>query len=136
MAIITAPILHGSSFHAVNRNVPMDVPTTIATKVLISSRALARERSISGSISGTMPYFAGLKTVECSAMRKSTKSIHGTLVVKNAARPHYHGEDLECLDADEHGALAYCVGKMAGVTGEEQGRNHEDRASEREVEAA
>ena len=39
-----------------------------------SSRALplARDRSRSGSISGRMPYFAGLKNVACSAIRKST----------------------------------------------------------------
>src|SRR5262249_12711193 len=38
------------------------------------------------SISGTMPYFAGLKMVECSAIRNSTPSISSMRVEKNAAR--------------------------------------------------
>ena len=45
---------------------------TIATNVLISSTPFARDRSRSGSISGRMPYFAGLKNVACSAIRNST----------------------------------------------------------------
>ena len=45
---------------------------TIATNVLISSRPLARDSSRSGSISGRMPYFAGLKNVACIAIRNST----------------------------------------------------------------
>ncbi len=63
-ATITSPIFHGSSFHITNRKEPMEVPSTIATNVLISSSALARDRSSSGSISGTIPYLAGLNSVE------------------------------------------------------------------------
>ena len=59
----------------------------IATNVLISSSALARDRSLSGSISGTMPYFAGLNIVECSAIRNSTTSISSMRVEKKAASP-------------------------------------------------
>ena len=65
----------------------MDVPSTIATNVLISSNPFARDRSLSGSISGTMPYLAGLKTVECRAIKNSTTSINSMRVEKNAARP-------------------------------------------------
>ncbi len=66
---------------------PSAVPTTIATKVLISSSAFARERSLSGSISGMIPYLAGLKMVECSAIRNRTKSINSMRVEKNATSP-------------------------------------------------
>ncbi len=48
------------------------LPITIAANVLISSRPLARDSAASGSTSGTMPYFAGLKKVACAAIRKST----------------------------------------------------------------
>ncbi len=41
----------------------MEVPSTMATRVVISSSALARERSRSETSSGTMEYFAGLKMV-------------------------------------------------------------------------
>src|SRR5437879_13169960 len=47
MASIVTPNFHGSCFHVENRNDPDDVPTTIATNVLISSkigRASCRER--------------------------------------------------------------------------------------------
>jgi hypothetical protein len=44
----------------------------MATNVLISRRPLARDRSRSGRISGRMPYFAGLKNVACTAIRKRT----------------------------------------------------------------
>ena len=43
---------------------------TFAMVVLLAGSAAAQ--SVSGSISGTMPYFAGLKNVACSAIRKST----------------------------------------------------------------
>ena len=65
----------------------MEVPSTMATKVLISSKALARERSASGSISGRMPYLAGLKMVECSAIKNRTSSINSMRVEKKAASP-------------------------------------------------
>ena len=87
MPSITRPMFHGSFFHAVKRTEPIEVPSTIATNVLISSNPLARDRSLSGSNSGTMPYFAGLKTVECRAIRKRTANISSIRVVKNAASP-------------------------------------------------
>ena len=61
--VSTTPIFHSADFQAVNRNGPIDVPSTIATSVVISSRALARERSRSETSSGTMEYLAGLKMV-------------------------------------------------------------------------
>ncbi len=61
--VSTTPIFHSAVFHAVNRNGPMDVPSTMATSVVISSSALARERSRSETSSGTMEYLAGLNTV-------------------------------------------------------------------------
>ena len=86
-ASVTTPIFHGSFFHTANRNEPIDVPSTIATNVLISSSPLARDRSLSGSISGTMPYFAGLKMVEWRAIKNKTNSISSMRVEKNAASP-------------------------------------------------
>src|SRR6266481_5670919 len=82
----TSPIFHVCSFQAVNRKEPIEVPSTIATNVLISSSALARDSSLSGSISGTMPYFAGLNMVECRAMRNSTTSMNSIRVEKNTAK--------------------------------------------------
>jgi hypothetical protein len=51
----------------------------IARNVVIESSPLPRERSRSGSISGMMPYLAGLKNVDCSAIRNNTASIAGKL---------------------------------------------------------
>jgi hypothetical protein len=65
----------------------MEVPSTIATNVLISSKPFARDRSLSGSISGTMAYLAGLKMVECKAIKNSTTSISSMRAEKNAASP-------------------------------------------------
>src|ERR1700676_2699235 len=79
------PIFQASCPQIVNKTEPIEVPSTIATKVLISSSALARDRSLSSSISGTMPYFAGLNMVECRAMRKSTTSMSSRRVEKNTA---------------------------------------------------
>ena len=129
MASMATPSLHRWLVHAVKRNEPMDVPTTMATKVVISSSALPRERSRPGSISGTMPYLAGLNTAECRAIRKSTNSIHSMLVVKKWRDPR-HGEDLKDLDADEYFAFADGVGEMAGIAGEEQERDDKDGAGE------
>ena len=83
-----------------------------------------------------MPYFAGLKTVECSAIRNSTTSINSTLCEKNAAMPQRHHRDLEDLDPDQHRALADGVGQVAGVAGEQQERQHEDGAGQRQIFAA
>ena len=55
--------------------------------MLISSTALARERSRSGHISGTIPYFDGLNTVECSPSRNITSIIEFMLPATSAARP-------------------------------------------------
>ena len=65
-------MIHSRSCSASNMKLPIAVPATIATNVLISSTPFARERSRSGSISGRMPYFAGLKNVAWSAIRNST----------------------------------------------------------------
>ncbi len=84
-ASMTIPIFQAWSLQAVKSREPIEVPSTIATKVVISSSALARERSLSGSISGTMPYFAGLKMVECRARRNSTRSMSSMRVEKKTA---------------------------------------------------
>ncbi len=88
IASIATPIFHGSSPHLANRNAPAEVPITIAANVTISSKAFARERSCSGTISGTRPYFAGLKTVARKAIRNNTRSIHSIRGEKNAAMPN------------------------------------------------
>src|SRR5579872_6623849 len=84
---VTAPSFQGSFFQIENRYVPREEPRIIATNVLISSSPLARDNSLSGTISGTIPYFAGLKTVECTAIRNRTVIINGMLVDRNDARP-------------------------------------------------
>ena len=86
-ASVTRPMRQAASFQATYRKVPLTMPSTIATKVLISSSALPRERSRSGSISGTMPYLAGLKIVECSPIRNTTSTIPSNRPERNAASP-------------------------------------------------
>ena len=75
MARVAAPMRHGAALHTANSTPPPAMPRTMATKVLISSSALPRERSRSSSISGTMPYLAGLKMAACSPIRKTTSSM-------------------------------------------------------------
>jgi len=82
-----------------------------------------------------MPYFAGLKIVECTAMRNSTMSINSTRVEKNTASPSSIS-DLEDLYRDQHGPLADRVRQVAGVSAEQQEGRYEHRAREREVQAA
>ena len=48
---------------------------------------MARESSLSGSISGTMPYLAGLKKVEWTAMRKRVASMSSILPDQKAKKP-------------------------------------------------
>ena len=73
--------------HASNRYPPTAVPSTMATNVLISSRPFARDRSRSGSISGRIPYFAGLKNVACSAIRNGTAYVSCRCPARNAKQP-------------------------------------------------
>ena len=72
IATTAIPTIQRRPCHRSNMKPPIAVPATMATKVDISRMPLARDRSRSGSISGRMPYFAGLKNVACSAIRKST----------------------------------------------------------------
>ena len=87
-ASATAPIRQGSAFQTAKSTPPPAMPSTIATKVLISSSALPRERSRSEIISGTMPYFAGLKIVACSPIRKTTASMPSVQPRSRVARPN------------------------------------------------
>ena len=75
MAIIMIPITGKLCFHSAKIAPPTEVPRMIAIKVLISSRPLPRDNSFSGSISGKMPYLAGLKKVAWSPMRKTPASM-------------------------------------------------------------
>ena len=59
-----------ASLQRSNSSPPKLVPRTIAANVLISSRPLARDSSLGGTASGRMPYFAGLKNVECVAIEE------------------------------------------------------------------
>ena len=86
-AVSSRPIFQVASFHIAKSDPPMAVPAMIATSVLISIRPLARERSRAGSISGTMPYFAGLKKVDRSAIRNTTPSINSMRPEKKARNP-------------------------------------------------
>ncbi len=84
MPIRMRPIHPIRSFHAANITLPIEVPRMIARKVLISSSPFARERSLSGSISGRIPYLAGLKNVAWSAIRNRMQSIHPIRPERNA----------------------------------------------------
>ena len=108
----------------------------MATSVVISSSALARERSRSETSSGTMEYFAGLKTVECTAIRNSTTNIQATLWEKKTTMPSAITAISKILTAIRTRALADGVGKLAGVSGEQQRWQHEDGAGEGEILAA
>ena len=88
IAAVTAPMRQAACRHTANSRPPPAIPSTIETKVLISSKALPRDRSRSGSISGTIPYFAGLNTVACRPIRKTTSSIPPVQPVASAARPN------------------------------------------------
>ncbi len=74
MPTSTKPTMVSWSFHVENIMAPTDVPSIMAMKVVISRRPLALERSLSGSISGTMPYLAGLKKVDWSAIMNRVTS--------------------------------------------------------------
>ena len=109
----------------------MAVPSTMATSVVISSRALARERSRSETISGTMPYLAGLNTVECTRHQEQHHEHPRHVGGEEGEDAQRHGGDLEGLDADQHVAFADGVGQVAGVAGEEQRGQHEDGGGQR-----
>ena len=64
MAVMRTPINGRFCFQTANTAPPIEVPRIIAMNVLISRRPLPRESSDSGSISGKMPYLAGLKKAE------------------------------------------------------------------------
>src|SRR5215472_14288538 len=68
-------------------NALLEMSTFVAI-VLISSRALPRERSRSGSISGTIPYFAGLNTAACSPIRNTTPSMPSVHPARSVASPN------------------------------------------------
>ena len=87
MASVAAPIRPGAAFHTANSTPPPAMPSTMATKVLISSSALPRERSRSPSISGTMPYLAGLKMAACNPIRKTTSSMPSVQLPISVASP-------------------------------------------------
>ncbi len=48
---------------------------------------MARESARSGTISGTMPYLAGLKNADCVAIRNSRTSIHSSRPFMKATIP-------------------------------------------------
>ena len=83
----TRPITPSRSFQAANIMLPSEVPRRMARKVLISNSPLARERSLSGSNSGRMPYLAGLKKVACRAIKNRTPSINSIRPDRNAKNP-------------------------------------------------
>ena len=86
MPIIKTPISGRLCFQSAKIAPPTEVPRMIAMKVLISKSPLPRDRSFSGSISGKMPYFAGLKKAAWSPMRKTTASIDSIWPVTKAPR--------------------------------------------------
>ena len=75
MAIMIKPMRGKSCFQTEKIALPSEVPRMIAMKVLISNKPLPRDRSLSGSISGKMPYFAGLKKAACRPIKKTAPSM-------------------------------------------------------------
>ena len=136
IASSATPIVVSESFHAANMKAPMDVPRMIAANVLISSRPFARDSSRSGRISGTMPYFAGLKNVACSASRNSTPSSQSKRPALKATTAPSHRDDFERLRDDQDRALVEAIGDLSRVAGEQQERQDEDDADGRQLPAA
>ena len=83
----TKPMCARFDCQVVNRMLPMVAPRMMARNVLISMTPLTRDRAVDGTISGRMPYFAGLKSADCSDMRNSTVSMSGMFSVQNARQP-------------------------------------------------
>ena len=100
IAIITSPMSGRLCFHMANMAPPTEVPKMIAMNVLISKSPLPRESSFSGSISGRMPYLAGLKKAAWSPIKNTIPSMDSICPVKNAPRDH---------------PLAVDIGEMPGV---------------------
>ena len=84
------PMISGSPFQRAKRNDPTLVPSTMAAKVESSSSPLARVNCASGSISGRMPYFAGLKKLAC--MREQEQN----------HQQHFDAAQVEREHADAH----------------------------------
>ncbi len=83
----TKPIRTKCVCHTVNRRLPIVVPKMMAKNVVISITPLTRDSAVIGTISGMMPYFAGLKSADCSDIRNSTVSMSTMLPVHNARHP-------------------------------------------------
>ena len=133
MASSIPPIISGSPFQRAKRNDPTLVPSTMAAKVESSSSPLARVNCASLSISGRMPYFAGLKKLACIASRNRTTSSISMLRMVKSDHADAHDHDFESLGDLENARFAEAIGELAGVTGEQQEWQNEDGARNRQV---
>jgi hypothetical protein len=77
-AVAIAPVLPAAA-----SNPAASVPSRIARNVPISTNALPPTSSASSSTSGSRPYFAGAKKVECTPIRNSALSSTSMLCTAN-----------------------------------------------------
>ena len=105
----------------------------MATKVDNSSSPLARDNCASLTISGRMPYFAGLKKLACTASRNRTSSKGSMRWESSATMPSSMIDDLERLGELQHARLREAVRHLAGVPGEGEKRDDENGAGDREI---
>ena len=101
------------------------VPSTMATNVPISTIALPPTSSESRSTSGSNPYLAGAKNVECMPIRNSAPSNTSMLLGGEAEAGDRHDRDLGGLDGLQHQRLVVTIGELAGHAGEQHERQDE-----------
>ena len=121
----------GSSCQSSNSSPPSDgAEHDRGERAHLEQAVGAREIARRAAISGTMPYFAGLKNVACTAIRNSTASIADrrgrTMSAGMASAIATISSTLRPDRARVR--LLNDVGEVAGVAGEEQEGQDEDRA--------
>ena len=129
MTMVAGAMRHGSAFQAANRTPPPAMPSTMATNVLISSSALARERSRSREHFGDDAVLGGAEDGGVQPHEEDHEQHAFDPVGEQGGEAEEHDGDFEDLDADQHAALADGVGQVAGVAGEEQRGQDEDGAA-------
>ena len=88
------PIRPGRSCHLSYKKVPKLVPITMATKVVNSSRPLARESLASGIISGRIPYFCGAEEIGLRRKQKEHEQKQIDPAADQRRDPQQHRHDF------------------------------------------
>ena len=102
------------------RTPPPAMPSTMATKVLISSSALPRERSRSPQHFRHDAVFGGAEDGGVQAHQEDDEQHAFGPAGDQRGEAEQHDGDFEELDGDQDAALADEVGEVAGVSAEEQ----------------